>query len=179
MMHLVTAAHGVRAVARRTPVKSSLTRLLVVRTATHPFTALVTTTATHRRPLSHTPHHRSSASTLAEAFARLDGDIGPDGSSGHRRDGEDGVGRLQIDARNKTISTAVGSLPISPVMDVDFHAARARWRGSKRRVERGEKVGGRFRRVLARNPFGMALSFAKEIDTRMDLVADRLVFGIP
>lgn len=97
----------------------------------------------------------SSAGALAEAFASLDGDIGPSGSSA-----SGDASRLKVNAQTKTISTAVGDLPISPVMDADFYSARARWRGMKRRpaTVRDKKVAGRFRRVLAKNPFGMRVS---------------------
>lgn len=64
--------------------------------------------------------------------------------------------RLRVDPSTKTISTAAGPLPVSPLMDTDWHAARARWRGPKRRVLhwRDGKPPGTFRQILHHNPFG-------------------------
>lgn len=56
---------------------------------------------------------------------------------------------LRIDAKSKTVATASGSLPLSPVLD-------PAWIKAKRlpRKAPSQKPGGRFRRKLANNPFG-------------------------
>lgn len=69
--------------------------------------------------------------------------------------GEDTRGnRLRIDAESKTISTAAGSLPISPVFDPVWIQARRR-----QRKEDPSKPMGRFRKKLANNPYGQPDDF--------------------
>ena len=64
--------------------------------------------------------------------------------------GEDPSGnRLRINAKSKTISTATGSLPISPVLDPAWMKARRR-----QKKESPSKPMGRFRKKLANNPYG-------------------------
>ncbi|PNY29694.1 Uncharacterized protein TCAP_00391 [Tolypocladium capitatum] len=68
--------------------------------------------------------------------------------------GEDTRGNpLRIDAESKTISTAAGSLPISPVFDPAWMKARRR-----QKKEDPSKPMGRFRKKLANNPYARALS---------------------
>ncbi|KAH0493503.1 hypothetical protein TgHK011_000168 [Trichoderma gracile] len=68
--------------------------------------------------------------------------------------GRDADGKpLKIDAEAKTISTAVGNLPISPIFD-------PAWMQARRKVAKaapGPPLG-RFRRKLANNPFAQALA---------------------
>ncbi|KOS18182.1 hypothetical protein ESCO_002849 [Escovopsis weberi] len=67
--------------------------------------------------------------------------------------GEDGDGRpLKIDADAKTVSTAAGRLPISPLFDPAWMKARRR----VQKAEPGPRLG-RFRLKLANNPFARAL----------------------
>ncbi|KAM4064517.1 Esterase-like protein [Hirsutella rhossiliensis] len=59
---------------------------------------------------------------------------------------------LRIDADSKTIATASGSLPLSPVLDPV-------WIKAKRQPKKApsQKPGGRFRKKLANNPYARAL----------------------
>ncbi|POR32025.1 Uncharacterized protein TPAR_07786 [Tolypocladium paradoxum] len=67
--------------------------------------------------------------------------------------GEDTRGNsLRIDAESKTISTAAGSLPMSPVFDPVWMKARRR-----QQKEDPSKPMGRFRKKLANNPYARAL----------------------
>ncbi|CAM1502728.1 Fc.00g075040.m01.CDS01 [Cosmosporella sp. VM-42] len=60
---------------------------------------------------------------------------------------------VKIDPDAKTIATAAGNLPISPVMDPAW--MRARRQGKKNPAQRPT---GRFRRKLTNNPFALALT---------------------
>ncbi|KAM0429676.1 hypothetical protein ACHAPT_006282 [Fusarium lateritium] len=67
--------------------------------------------------------------------------------------GHDAEGNpLKIDTDSKTVSTASGSLPISPIMDPS-------WMKSKRRQKKAAPgpMTGQFRRQLANNPYAEAL----------------------
>lgn len=65
--------------------------------------------------------------------------------------GDDEYGRaLRLNADAKTISTAVGDLPISPLFDPQWMKARRR-----QKKDLPSKPSGRFRTKLANNPFGM------------------------
>ncbi|KAK2728372.1 esterase-like protein [Colletotrichum kahawae] len=76
--------------------------------------------------------------------------------------GEDGEGnKIRLDAKEKTISTSVGELPMSPVMDPDFiEALTKRWRHHKGRANKGEvkDVKERARRKLEENAYAHALA---------------------
>jgi hypothetical protein len=64
--------------------------------------------------------------------------------------GHDAEGNpLKIDIKSKTVSTASGPLPISPVLDPN-------WMKAKRRPQKKDagKVSGQFRKKLSNNPFG-------------------------
>lgn len=64
--------------------------------------------------------------------------------------GKDAHGNpVTIDADAKTVRTAIGNLPISPVMDPAWMQARRRSVKNK-----ATKPTGRFRRKLANNPYG-------------------------
>lgn len=64
--------------------------------------------------------------------------------------GHDAEGNpLRIDTDSKTVSTATGSLPISPIMDPSWMKARRR---QKKAVP--GRMTGQFRKKLANNPFG-------------------------
>lgn len=66
--------------------------------------------------------------------------------------GEDAEGKaLQIDADAKTVTTAAGPLPISPLFDPDWMKSRRR----QKKSDPGPTVG-RFRRKLANNPYGQS-----------------------
>ncbi|KAJ3457697.1 hypothetical protein MRS44_014838 [Fusarium solani] len=67
--------------------------------------------------------------------------------------GHDAEGNpLKIDIKSKTVSTASGPLPISPVLDPN-------WMKAKRRPQKKDagKVSGQFRKKLSNNPFALAL----------------------
>ncbi|UPL02112.1 hypothetical protein LCI18_013046 [Fusarium solani-melongenae] len=67
--------------------------------------------------------------------------------------GHDAEGNpLKIDIKSKTVSTASGPLPISPVLD-------PRWMKAKRRPKKKDagKISGQFRKKLSNNPFALAL----------------------
>ncbi|KAH7152770.1 hypothetical protein EDB81DRAFT_433714 [Dactylonectria macrodidyma] len=60
--------------------------------------------------------------------------------------------RVRIDTDTKTVNTAVGQLPISPIMDPDWI------RGGRREKKRAPGIiSGQFRKKLSNNPFAMAL----------------------
>lgn len=61
-----------------------------------------------------------------------------------------------VDAANKTISTASGTLPLSPFMDPSFYDARERYKRAKK-PESSAQAKTKFRRLLERNPYGMPL----------------------
>jgi len=63
-------------------------------------------------------------------------------------DGEHGE-TIRLDHESKTVSTAAGELPTSPLFDVDWMKARRR-----QRKDDAGKPTGRFRRKLANNPYG-------------------------
>ena len=68
--------------------------------------------------------------------------------------GRDADGKpLKIDAEAKTIATAAGDLPISPIFDPAWMQARRK----TAKAAPGPPLG-RFRRKLANNPFGMTSS---------------------
>lgn len=71
------------------------------------------------------------------------------GGLGHDLDGN----LIKLDPDSKTVSTAVGDLPISPVMDPSWIKARRR-----QRKDAPTRPSGRFRRKLGNNPYG-AYSF--------------------
>lgn len=60
---------------------------------------------------------------------------------------------VQIDSENKTVQTAVGELPISPLMDPAFHQARRKYTEPKPRKSEYKKT--KNERKLARNPYGI------------------------
>lgn len=61
---------------------------------------------------------------------------------------------LTLDTASKKISTPVGDLPISPVMDPDWIEARQRFQQTKLKPVTKPASKGRFRNKLAMNPFG-------------------------
>ncbi|KAG5981559.1 hypothetical protein E4U55_002815 [Claviceps digitariae] len=61
--------------------------------------------------------------------------------------------KIRVNQESKTISTAVGELPISPLFDADWMRARRR-----QRKDDAGKPTGRFRKKLAKNPFAQALA---------------------
>ncbi|KAF4589173.1 Esterase-like protein [Ophiocordyceps camponoti-floridani] len=68
--------------------------------------------------------------------------------------GEDVHGNpLRINVEEKTLSTAAGSLPISPLLDPLWIQRRRR-----QRKERPQRWGGRFSKMLNRNPYAWALA---------------------
>lgn len=67
---------------------------------------------------------------------------------GHDVDGNP----LRIDADKKTVTTAVGSLPISPIMDPAWMKA-----GRREKKRDPGNISGQFRKKLSNNPFAMAL----------------------
>jgi hypothetical protein len=62
---------------------------------------------------------------------------------------------LKIDKDAKTVETAVGDLPLSPVMDPMFWEARERFKQKKPRPGR---PGNALERELRKNPFGKSNS---------------------
>lgn len=64
---------------------------------------------------------------------------------GHDVDGNP----LRIDADKKTVTTAVGSLPISPIMDPAWMKA-----GRREKKRDPGNISGQFRKKLSNNPFG-------------------------
>ena len=59
---------------------------------------------------------------------------------------------VPVDSENKTVKTAVGDLPISPLMDPAFHQARRKFTEPKPRATEHKPT--KFQRQLARNPYG-------------------------
>lgn len=64
--------------------------------------------------------------------------------------------QMQIDPDSKTVTTAVGTLPLSPILDPSFHEARQRF--TKPKQPPGKSKTTKFQRLLARNPYGTSLS---------------------
>lgn len=60
---------------------------------------------------------------------------------------------VPVDPETKTVKTAVGDLPISPLMDPTFHEARSKF--TKPKPVRTEHKPTKFQRHLRRNPYGM------------------------
>jgi hypothetical protein len=60
--------------------------------------------------------------------------------------------QVQINPESKTVTTAVGSLPISPLMDPAFHEARLKFKQHKEPYVKSKST--KFQRLLARNPYG-------------------------
>lgn len=70
--------------------------------------------------------------------------------------GEDAHGKpLTIDPDAKTVDTASGALPISPLFDPAWLKARRR----QKKGEKGTVALGRFHKKLANNPYGMIEGF--------------------
>ncbi|KAJ4302067.1 hypothetical protein N0V88_002203 [Collariella sp. IMI 366227] len=61
---------------------------------------------------------------------------------------------VEIDPKKKTVTTAVGNLPISPLMDPSFHEARQRFQKPKPKPAKSKYPTTKFQRKLARNPYG-------------------------
>ncbi|EQB44155.1 hypothetical protein CGLO_17124 [Colletotrichum gloeosporioides Cg-14] len=75
--------------------------------------------------------------------------------------GEDDEGnKIRLDTKEKTISTSVGELPMSPLMDPDFVETTKRWRHHKGRANKGEvkDLKERARRKLEENAYAHALA---------------------
>lgn len=69
--------------------------------------------------------------------------------------GTDGDGNpLTINWQDKTVSTAIGDLPISPVMDPNFAEAKGRYRQPKPKQQTGGGLKERLRKKLRNNPYG-------------------------
>lgn len=60
---------------------------------------------------------------------------------------------LQVDPSDKTVKTAIGKLPVSPLMDPAFLEARRRYKMPKR-VDSPTAKKSKVRRALDRNPYG-------------------------
>ena len=68
-----------------------------------------------------------------------------------RRDADRGRPQFNIDSANRTIETSVGGLPVSPIMDPAFWAARQRHRTKKPAAGRAQNS---LERQFRANPFG-------------------------
>ncbi|TDZ33364.1 hypothetical protein C8035_v010896 [Colletotrichum spinosum] len=73
--------------------------------------------------------------------------------------GEDADGKpIRVDRKRKTVSTSVGDLPISPIMDPDFKEARRRYNQPKPKPQKttapNSGVKERLRKKLLQNPYG-------------------------
>ena len=68
---------------------------------------------------------------------------------------EAGVARQHgfVDEQRKTVETAVGSLPLSPLMDPSFHAAKQRYKQPKKPPS-PPHLKLKWQQHLARNPYG-------------------------
>ncbi|KAK3308275.1 uncharacterized protein B0T15DRAFT_524031 [Chaetomium strumarium] len=80
----------------------------------------------------------------------------PTDTEGSPRLPDNGYTNIPIDFESKTVSTAVGQLPISPLMDPSFHEARQRF--TKPKPKHSEHKPTKFQRHLARNPYAKALA---------------------
>ncbi|KAF6833881.1 esterase-like protein [Colletotrichum musicola] len=92
-----------------------------------------------------TPETFAETSKLAETYNR---GLGADG------DGNP----LTINWQDKTVSTAIGDLPISPVMDPNFAEAKGRHRQPKTKMQTGGGLKERLRKKLRNNPYAHALA---------------------
>ncbi len=70
----------------------------------------------------------------------------------HNANNETPPTTVQVDSKNKTVKTAVGVLPVSPLMDPAFHQARRKFTEPKPRATEHKPT--KFQRKLARNPYG-------------------------
>ncbi|KAK4669541.1 uncharacterized protein QC763_203910 [Podospora pseudopauciseta] len=69
---------------------------------------------------------------------------------------ERSVESLNIDPENKTVTTVVGNLPLSPIMDPEFHEARNNF--TKPKPKHAARPKDKFRRQLERNPYARMLA---------------------
>jgi len=108
--------------------------------------------------ISHHPRRPIATREFNTSNLKHQSNVNPDrhdGTSQHPyAASDDAYLNVQIDSENKTIKTAVGDLPLSPLMDPAFHEARQRWRGPKP-TSTGHKPT-KFQAQLARNPYGSA-----------------------
>ncbi len=73
-------------------------------------------------------------------------------NANHNANNETPPTTVEVDPENKTVKTAVGDLPISPLMDPAFHQARRKFTEPKPRATEHKPT--KFQRQLARNPYG-------------------------
>jgi hypothetical protein len=93
-----------------------------------------------RRHASDTPGQPTAETSSPETAPDLGGEHS-DGAS------------LEIDSEGKTIKTAVGELPLSPIMDPTFWEARERFKKKKPKPGKAETA---IEREFRKNPFGKA-----------------------
>ncbi|KAK0652926.1 hypothetical protein B0T16DRAFT_320573 [Cercophora newfieldiana] len=64
---------------------------------------------------------------------------------------------IEVDSENKTVKTAIGELPLSPLMDPEFHEQRSRFT-KRKQPEKPYLQKSKFRKQLERNPYAQALA---------------------
>ncbi|KAK4100144.1 hypothetical protein N658DRAFT_497611 [Parathielavia hyrcaniae] len=80
----------------------------------------------------------------------------PDRSQEAPADSDSVLSNFQVDAEKKTVSTATGELPVSPLMDPSFHKARRKFIEPKPTHSGYRRT--KFQQQLARNPYAKALA---------------------
>ncbi|ROT39885.1 hypothetical protein SODALDRAFT_349989, partial [Sodiomyces alkalinus F11] len=89
-------------------------------------------------------HNQARGHRRAELAARINQSL---------KDDEHG-NQLELHSNTKTVSTPVGDLPISPVMDPAWMEAKERFKTPKAKPKQTKgKDGGRFRKKLFLNPY--------------------------
>lgn len=78
---------------------------------------------------------------------------------------------FQIDQDGKTVKTAVGDLPLSPVMDPGFWEARGRYKQEKPKPGKPRNV---FEREFQKNPFGERICLLQPFDRGLTQLQHKL-----
>lgn len=78
---------------------------------------------------------------------------------------------LQIDQDGKTVKTAAGDLPLSPVMDPSFWEARGRYKQKKPKPGKSRNV---FEREFQKNPFGERICLLQPFNRGLTQLQHRL-----
>jgi hypothetical protein len=110
-----------------------------------------------RRPISCAGYQGPCLPVPARGFRTStvnNNDNQPESSQNALAASDDGYSNVQINPESKTVTTAVGELPISPLMDPAFHKARQKF--TKPKPQRQEHKLTKFQRQLARSPYGNA-----------------------
>ena len=101
--------------------------------------------------VAHRGPHTASRRIQQQCYSSAAEKPASDASAANATRNGNGRPKFNIDSANKTIETPVGDLPLSPVMDPAFWAARERHRTKKPRARRAKNS---LERQFRANPFG-------------------------